>query len=413
MTTDRLTALPVELLEHICALVHAADPHLYLGRISSAFVPLARQLVFRKVRTSGSRQLARLCDLVEGADGVGAAVKELVIYCGAEYWPDREVELPATRFTALLTRLSSLVHLSFNGAARLIEIFLQPETAKHCKKLEHLHVFDCFKYWSHPFEAARWTALRHCPQLYTLEITAHRSDTGDVRSPSQLSVPERIKSRFLWDVSLKGRLTGNPGVSDLLSMLPPCHSLTLTDRYILTWEGKPQLADILRAVPSPKRLEALDVSGSDKTGRASDDILLRFSNLADLALDDLAYDPASFSRLALPPALKSLTLYGHTTDLAARDIKPLLADPKRVPALESLTLDTIRVRDGDEFVAEEPVTGVPVVDWTDDFSFKDMQELVKIARERGVQFDGDAVWIVQDDNEWTQYESESDRDDGW
>ncbi|GAA6019844.1 hypothetical protein JCM10207_003719 [Rhodosporidiobolus poonsookiae] len=410
MTTDRLTALPVELLEHICHLVHDLDPTLYLGRVSSAFVPLARQLVFRKVRTSGSGELSRLCEIVEGADEVGAAVKKLAVWCNDRCWPDDAAELPDARFSDLLARLPGLIVLSIVGTGRLVEVFLQPETAKFCQTLEHLHIVDPLRQWANPFDPAYWSALRHCPQLYTLELDINR-DGRSLALHTQEVVPPRIESPFLWDISLRGSLIGSFYATPLLLMLPPCHSLTLTDTNPHgAWNTILQMPDLLDDLPSPECLETLDVEAradpSVPIRNIWDETLLRFPNLSDLSLGPCTYKPASFSRLAFPPALKALTLYGHTPNLAARDIKPLLSDPTRLPALESFTLDTIRVRDGGEFHAEGPVPGVPVVYWTEDFSHGDMEEIVKIARERGVQLDGDAVWIVQDGEEWLQYDAE-------
>ncbi|CDR49036.1 RHTO0S22e01750g1_1 [Rhodotorula toruloides] len=80
MPKDYLTSLPAELFDYICDLVVIAKPKQYLGGISKAFLPSARERTFWSVHIYKEPAAIRFVEALAASPGAASHVRYLTLH---------------------------------------------------------------------------------------------------------------------------------------------------------------------------------------------------------------------------------------------------------------------------------------------------------------------------------------------
>ncbi|BGP20522.1 hypothetical protein JCM10213_003785 [Rhodosporidiobolus nylandii] len=357
-----LLDLPVKLLEEVVQHLHAEAPRRYFGSVCKALLPLSRRLFFSQVSVVGWRRLGQFCAVVDEGNGVEALVNSLELDMAGEE-DNRE---PKNRAVLdLFCRLRNVSVLSIKGSSRLAKAIIAPSRPPYpFPQLDELTIDDPLAGWSNPFSPHNLRLLDAYPELSHLELICDR--------PSS-------------ELGLKGHLTGNPAVVDLISALENLNNLIFIDL-----EPESNLSALLSAVAHPDEVWGMGICRAE--AQSSEDllpVLSDFPNLTHLDLGTRTYTPSLFPFLHGLSALECLSLGPFNPSLAIEDLKPLVAGPTRVVSLEFLTLYNVFEDDG--------WFGPVLRGFNSKFRRHGLKELVKLAEAAGIKMAGLAVEEVKED----------------
>ncbi|GAA6046837.1 hypothetical protein JCM3770_005668 [Rhodotorula araucariae] len=378
MAVDHLARLPVELFLDICEEVHVCCPRQYLGRVSKAFLPVAREHVFTNLRVVSYKSLARLVQAINASPGAGAYVKTLHI-TDASHRP-RDGPL-ARNFATFLSHLPHLEEVKIDSV-----LFAQRlhRAIRHLPALRQVWV-------DHPFDG---------PDTATLVKLVKMATAGSIDS-----VTVKLKSFgvrvFTWRppfrlyLTLEGDLAGSADLPNLLASTPPLHSLRL-EISVPCPSGS--LSTLLQSVAHPSALSSLTLR---QHGSLSDDLSAVLPRFASLGMLELG---AGISTATLLPALSVLPLlfelsFTHHAPLTDTHLLAL------INAMASAKLHKFRLAlyivlpvklfwcDEDED-ADAEVKG-----WTEEFTLAGMVDVVAAADKAGVNIHGRAVARARQEQE--------------
>jgi hypothetical protein len=387
---DYLTHLPPEILHEICELT-GLDWYTYtLGFVSKAFLPFSRKRRFKSVYIAKPSSLVKFCDIVEASPGVGPYVKDLCLALrGVGYVQGAEKDDGSTStkdFLKLLQRLSALEKLTVRYSTRLIKAFLtDSKTRRLLSSLRDLILEDPFTGWSNPFDPAHWSLLsRRHPELKYFDLDVQRSHESLGRYKRRGKI-EAFPSKWQWNLYLRGPLSQNPAVEDLIASFDQhiCFSLyetstTTADKFPflfipLSWD---LLLDLTIELPTP--LSQLPPPNSS----ALADMLARLE-----VLQVLHFGPNSFD-VSLIPTIQALSTietldFHYDSGAVAEDFAALFADSQHLPRLRLFTpgqLVEADFSDGD--------TLVEIPAWSPEFTRVDGENLLTLCEGREVKLSG-------------------------
>ncbi|BGP15017.1 hypothetical protein JCM10213_002838 [Rhodosporidiobolus nylandii] len=418
---DRLSALPVELLREIWTSAYPPDPsETSLPPLppSRLFLPLWREIRFRRVEITSYGQLDRLCKLVAGKAQIGKRIKQLDVEFerANKDSADPPVEMtdPQTPSKKALIKLfKALKNLRFtylSGSTRLACLAISAEVAANCfPKLERLFLVSTFHSLKDPFHPSHYTNLPFFPKLAGLGIIVERPhQTIKTSAKSFPSSPVAFPPIF--QVHLNGPLGGSESAKCLLSSFSFVGNLSLVDL-----NSPFPLAPLLGAIEAPEAVGSLGLESINSPYDASiEQALLRFTELDQLTVGGTV--PSSSSSFydtlrKLPP---SHLEFGEEASAATEQLKTLVAGPQKHPSLHHLILNNVAAERGSRIIEDKDGTAfldaaqdrlVPwpdwqLADWTSDFSRSGLEDLLRTAKDSGVLVTGEALTAPEIEDEF-------------
>ncbi|BGP20441.1 hypothetical protein JCM10213_001551 [Rhodosporidiobolus nylandii] len=353
-----LLDLPAELLDLIIELVHATRPKQYLGAIHRAFLPRARQLVFREVEVKTYERLGAFHKLAN-TSVISRTVQRLVL---AMWLPHGATHLPPDALDAiasLLSRLTSLVHLVAAGSKEVLKLLWSGSVSM--QRLETLVVKHRFSQEGlNSIDAA--VALEHSERFPNLATVRINCILRIVSLPAACLAPEWWSR--LDALTFGVRRGETQRADDVLALLSS--SVALSSLNIDNYEAsRPSLETLFRALPSPTLLRKLSVL-QEMFDLLPPACLSRFTGLTSLEIHLYRDTPSLLPSLSSLPSLQQLRFWGTPASYA--EFQPLLTQPGLLPNLKRLVLPAMH-RDWDLTPEER----------------REAQELYDAGRRRGVE----------------------------
>ncbi|BGP43781.1 Mitochondrial translocator assembly and maintenance protein 41 [Rhodotorula kratochvilovae] len=332
--TDYLTQLPAEFFLTICELAHKPRGP-YLGLVSKAFVPFARQRAFGgSVKVSTTARLTKLVDVLASSPGAASTVTNL--YIGVPSTSD--TDQPGTK--TFLEALSSL------------------------------------EGWSNPFSPALYRNVDRYTNLgeFLLHVE-RRSDTlGRYTAPNPpVRLPFHLKR-----LHLMGCFFDNPAARDLIDSLS-CSAAVLLSEQTHSQTGG--MATFLGSLSSPLNISKLYLEQRSALDEDISAVLGRFSDVHTLEFSHgIAVTPL-LPVLAGMPELATLW-FCSDANVTSTDLLALVEGPHKLMQLRRLVIDV-----------------EPWLRWDDERSARfenDMVKLVEVCEATPVILDGDAIEEARD-----------------
>ncbi|GAA5894712.1 hypothetical protein JCM8208_006050 [Rhodotorula glutinis] len=321
--TDYLTQLPAELFITICELVRDSRKGPYLGRISKAFLPVARRFVFRQVTVRSYGRLAKLCDILIASPGAALYMIELEVLLY-----DTTVdsgELKTATFNAAMRQLKRVSSFTMHYSSRLVKSIFSP-TSSMLPLLQTLKIVDRFDGWSNPFDPINFRHLERYPHLSQVDLEVSRSVESLGRYRPTKHLP---KLNFGWSLWLAGPLSGNNAVADLLSCVNTIRNLGLYDK---TPSSTATLPVLLGAVRYPIFIQYLSL---EQVADEPEPLVEAISGCPRLRILELRAGAWSSAMLPILHNLEHLEeLYFQSSGLATDDLRSILEGPLKVIKLK-------------------------------------------------------------------------------
>ncbi|BGP15552.1 hypothetical protein JCM10213v2_003531 [Rhodosporidiobolus nylandii] len=325
---DRLSSLPVELLERIFELAYEGEDTT-TGAISRALLPFDRKERFKRVEVTSTDDFRRLVAMVKANASLGKAIRTLEC-CDVEDSLAAPSEVDVKVFFHSLSRLSGLfLHSACPPIQRLA--FSSFYARVRPPSLASLAIVAPPS-WTRPWEPSLFRHL--ASSLTSLALTVH---VDNLASPDTTS--PTVTLPFLTSLVLAGAHLDCPAVRRLLEAGPNLSSVTLR-----TSNEEHSFLPLLALLPDALRALRLETPGtfdSDPPVHACDTFLRRFQHLEHLYLGQSTFDPVSLpSSLAELPHLSTLG-FGRAADLVPEELHEMLAGPGRLVPLRTLVLDLL------------------------------------------------------------------------
>lgn len=183
MPRDYLTSLPVELFDYICQLVYVSDRtgpwgdgRQFLGAISKAFLPFARQRLFPTVKAYDEKKALRLLNLLATSPGAAAYVTSLTIVLDEYALSARKIK--TSLLSAALANLVCVQTLTVDGAGRFAKMVLSPRKAGLLPSLAVLRVAGEFVGWTDPLAPPFYRHLSRYRHLRDLILDIRSQPRG-------------------------------------------------------------------------------------------------------------------------------------------------------------------------------------------------------------------------------------------
>ncbi|BGP74053.1 hypothetical protein NBRC10513v2_007475 [Rhodotorula toruloides] len=398
--TDYLTKLPTELFLDICQRVQDAKQGPYLGAISKAFLPFAREATFGKTTITTYERLQELCSLALDSSGIVDHVR----YLDLTYKDVKDVGLPTKKdLGKLFGRVPRTTTLSIVGSTRIAKMVLSPPAlGAFFPSLNSLAIEDPFDEWSNPFAPTHFAALRNYPLLHYLglDVSRRRESLGRHRGGD---LPPWRPCR--WWLCLRGPLLDNPAAHDLIRWMDRLEGLSLFD---VSWTRPIEsLKDLLDSVSQPIGVQQLSLArigavvANGRLQYLEDDVSSVLPSFTGLTAR-LEFFTGAFHRDCLPVIcgmqhLQKLIFHPSTCD-STHDLKGLVSGLAKSSNLRKIVLNQV-----------VDASLLPLWDvwrekgisryhgWTDDFTLEGLADLLEIADEKGVKFEGLAVDLVREE----------------
>ncbi|GAA5905765.1 hypothetical protein JCM6882_000452 [Rhodosporidiobolus microsporus] len=369
--TDRLSTLPVELLEWIFELAYEDGEHTTTGAISRALLPFDRKERFKRIQRPSPPFLRRLFSSLPNLRILNAG------------WHSD---------TILDFVFSPLVHGT----------------------LSSIHLLGVAPYASGDWDFQHLDRMPNVRSLYV--------DLTVCYDPSNFPGLEYADARFpsITSLTLKGSKGYNEmfsfntrSVAAFLGAFPDARTVVLEDTT-----RAPAFDQLLPSLPREiTSLSLLTARCSDHYSAPCDDLLPRFSHLTSLTLGmDIFNRYAAVENLRALPSLTSLT-FALGADISASYLLSFVSGSTRHPSLTRLTLDVItlgkrgwriqqdgggklhpRHDEGEQHTSPDWV--IPEYAPYGRFYTADVEDLVKAGEKSGVEVVGSAVEGIEVYRDW-------------
>ncbi|BGO95879.1 hypothetical protein NBRC10512_001467 [Rhodotorula toruloides] len=396
--TDYLTKLPAELFLDICQRVQDAKEGPYLGAVSKAFLPFAREATFGDTIVKTYDRLQKLCDLALQSASAIASVGSL--YLELKNKPDdgtpRAVDL-----TGLFAGLTNLDVLGIERAPRIAKMVLAPTGARRLlPRLTTLRIHDPLEGWANPFAISHYANLNRYPSLckLTLHVERELDSLGRYRVTR-----EPDWAPFCWSVTLRGPVLNNPAARDFVHWLRASDALYLHDYS--TARTDDSFASFLDVVRDPQEVNGLSFLRLSQPTEDLHVALRRFTNLYGI---EFRTGTSLHSCLETVRGLKHIErLYFFTgAEVSTTDLKSLVSGPDKLPVLSLVGINLVFDHceylaidlggEPDDWEDEFEYSDVPQYDgWTDVFTLAGLADLLKLADKEGIEFEGLAVKLAR------------------
>ncbi|BGP20552.1 hypothetical protein JCM10213v2_008713 [Rhodosporidiobolus nylandii] len=384
-----LLDLPAELFLLICQDVKSSRKGPYLGAVSKAFLPFAREQAFSRVFVYRPALLERFCDVVHLSPGVAPYVKELTIFLYLAGEPDVKTKT----VLALFRQLIAVTSFTLSGSTNLAKAVLSPAVnARLLPALKKLKVTDSLDGWSQPFDPAHYAGLASYKNLNSLELTVNRTYESLGRykpSSARLKTQSKWWSPSWW-IDLSGPLALNPALPDFLAFFPSIDGLCLAEAA--GGSESRSFAPALAALHSPRTLTVLSLG---QTAERSQELSLsRFSSLKVFELRNKVLSPVVLSSLSTPSSRLEHLILGPSTGVSDEQLKSLVSGPSAISSLKRVSLNELR-DDGWEYRG-----------WSSAFTRKGVEELLELSEKAEVVLDGVAVELAREAREMRRKQEE-------
>ncbi|BGP43794.1 hypothetical protein JCM10449v2_007851 [Rhodotorula kratochvilovae] len=370
--TDYLTQLPAELLFEITRIVYASPWHTYLGSVSKAFLPIARDLAFSNIRIRSRRRFDQLCEAIRLCPGARPYVRALSVYLEPPMLTLETADLLAEesqRFDDLIERTPNLRQVTVDEQEEFPCVLLCPRGTPAAPRLERITLHDIDAEWS---EVLSVRALRSYSKLEELRLDISDKDNW-TRRLSRRRIRHDLPS--ITSLHLTGPVGDNAVVLALLGATSEVTSLWLHDRRDASVPVA-HLGPLLSSLSSPASVNLLSIA--DLRPSLTPSIETRISALINLEKLEFRRGTWSSSLLADLHSLEHLTeLYFHTDlGVSTVDLLALVEGPQRIKNLELLVVTRLET--------------APRA-WSPTFTLDGMVQLVEAADRRGMRVSGTTV----------------------
>ncbi|GAA5909793.1 hypothetical protein JCM6882_002675 [Rhodosporidiobolus microsporus] len=407
--TDRLSTLPVELLEWIFELAYEDGENTMTGAISRALLVFDRKERFKRIEVKGVEQLLRFRELVEGSAHLHALLGLLVFdECDTarQGQPPHPTSEQMQRLFTLLTRIrridlrhncNNLHNFLLSPASAgafptfLSEISLRPSDCS-LSRLSNLNAFP----------SVTQLSLRMDECYRSTELVASAAESTYHTLP------------HITRLVLREEYLDLDSTTSIVESCTNLEALTLNDP-----QNEPDFEPFLPRLPiTLNSLSLLTITCFDDWSNPCDHHLLRLSQLTSLTLGEGTFDHSTlFNNLRALPTLTRLT-FNRGAIVSASDLLSLVSGPLRHPSLTGLTLDMLTIgergwriqEDGEGQLHPEHAKGKKhaapdwvVPEFTDPderFSTSGVEGLVSAGERNGVKVVGSAVEGVEVYRDW-------------
>uniref|UniRef100_A0A0K3CQ09 BY PROTMAP: gi/342318918/gb/EGU10874.1/ Cell wall surface anchored protein [Rhodotorula glutinis ATCC 204091] n=1 Tax=Rhodotorula toruloides TaxID=5286 RepID=A0A0K3CQ09_RHOTO len=394
--TDYLTKLPTELFLDICQRVQDAKQGPYLGAISKAFLPFAREATFGETTVRTYARLQKLCDMVGTGRETLASIGDLrLALLQAE-----DHNLPnAKDLTNLFRALVNTIELEVEGSNRIAKMVLAPVKSRRSwptlPRLESLTIEDPLEGWANPFAPAHYVDLVYYPEMHSLDLLIERSRASLGRyQPCDLpAFPP-----FGWFLAFRGPILDNPAMPDLLDWFESPRGLYLHDTPVEEAATSGSLASLLSKVPDPDSVTCLSLcrmEGAENLNTA----LQALPNVSTaLEFGAGTWHPDCLAAVRGMKHLEELC-FDRWTTVTVCDLASLIVGPDKHPSLKVVSLHNIwdNEMESDWVDDESDDQSDRYEGWTDDFTLEGLADLLEIADKEGVQLEGLAVDLAREE----------------
>ncbi|BGO95947.1 hypothetical protein NBRC10512_005469 [Rhodotorula toruloides] len=276
MPKDYLTSLPPKLFDYICQLVIDDRPQQYLGGISKAFLPSARERTFRSVSAETEPAATKLFEALAASPGAASHVNYLTL------------RLPETAFSskafaptvrAAIRHLRKLGILEVSGAYELSKRLLSPTSPSTLPELFWLKICSTLKGWRSPFSPEHYRTLKHYGRLYRLDLSIQRSKIWRIgwspRGAEPISMPSTFRQLKLGGGAVetsKADVLANAFTPSVLQLeggrgsdapiSPRLHRLPCSVAELSLQRYSPLLEDLSAVLPNLRQVKELSLYGS-------------------------------------------------------------------------------------------------------------------------------------------------------
>ncbi|GAA5902461.1 hypothetical protein JCM6882_002759 [Rhodosporidiobolus microsporus] len=396
---DRLTSLPVELLEMILKLAYKpGDP--YLGTVCRAFLPVVRAIAFRTVTVHGCPAFTRYWAAICRDPVFAAATRSFVLR--TDLIADTQDVPPSPNILRRLSRaLKNVEDFVFSSYVCLGHIILAPTLqGPPLPALRHLHLALRDDGRFPVYDPRRCCTLHRYPQLDALRVDVTRGENLRWHPEKYRRYEGQLPADRSWWLSFEGFILDDPSFRNLLELFPLIDTLHLYDTtfsYLPHGASNSSFSTLLRSLTRPSALTGLSLS---KIQGPVDDVLpflSHFPNLSSLELGAMTFLPSSFPRLSSLSHLYRLAFL-RGTSLSTKDAKPLLT----LPSLRTLRLDLVYMPDPDPSSSFSPDSILSYPGWDDSFTPEAVGELLDLADGKGVKVVGLAAGLVRRERDYEE-----------
>ncbi|GAA5902448.1 hypothetical protein JCM6882_002756 [Rhodosporidiobolus microsporus] len=387
---DYLTTLPPELLRYISSLVHAVSPKQYLGGVARVFLPIARELFFRRVEVRSFSRLALLCGIMRKDEVVGEFVESMAIDL------DEETADPGfpknKKVHGLFRRLFALTYLSVTNAPRLALAVLSPPYHGEClSALETLSLEDKFSSLDNPFDPRHYEYLDMYPSLEQFDLEVTRSLSSIRKARAKVSACELYASPAC--LQLSGFLRNNRAVPALLESFLGVCALYLWDKTVARTDN---LSPLLRSVPDPEQLTFLSLGSACDDDEDISDALSTFTNLYHIEFQAGSWTSAVLEVLPLLEHLRRICFY-RWADVSCSDLAAILSGDVHIKELKKIILQkVVFAGSGDVVCGGLQEKKRLSIGWTDKFTLDGLVPLLDLAETRRIELTGLAVEVAKE-----------------
>ncbi|GAA5909798.1 hypothetical protein JCM6882_002677 [Rhodosporidiobolus microsporus] len=331
--TDRLSTLPVELVERIFELAYEDKKHTATGPISRALLPFDRKERFKHVEVKSTEQFVRLVSTVREIS-VHKFIRTLAC-TGVE---DTLAAPSEQEIKFFLGRLSRLSHLALKSAcAPILRVVLSAFYARvHPPSLTSV-TFCPSAHWDNPVDPSNFARPATFRTLTCLNLELELDPEHVAQLPYQLSP---VALPFVEHLTLHRSVVDLSAVATLANSCPSLQSLELDSTVLVTHFHSliplllPQLRS-LRLKLSPCPTWPLPAQ------HPCDHLLHQFSQLTELHLGNGHFSHHTLlASLSALPSLSRLT-FGRGACVFMHVLLAFVDGSTRLPSLSTLTLDIV------------------------------------------------------------------------
>ncbi|GAA5954992.1 hypothetical protein JCM3765_003155 [Sporobolomyces pararoseus] len=391
-------SLPDELIQA----VFDAAPKCKVPLLSKRLLPFYRSQIdynsiYSSIKINSLKQFGKLARTISWNSSLGALVRTLEIdgvKKGRQTDSDGPTPQQLSHFFDSLPNLTVLVIVNHGEGC---QAFLKSNSANCAPNLEALHLQGALKGQVDPFSTPHLIGIANRMKIKKLELLLETETRSCASSPPSFL---RLAYPSLESIALSGPLSASDSAKTLFDRSKPS-VVVLFDR------SKPSVVVLSDSSPHPSLWKLLSgfsfaesvnnlslscrVHTSDPQEYRKE--LIRFTNLTSLELSHGAMSGAGtpfYNSLRQLTQLETLT-FGRGCDVSVTELRHLVTPGKKKhSSLKSIVLNNVFAKRG-SYVESKSQHDWTFPQWTKKFTEKGLGELMKAAREGGVELDGSSL----------------------
>ncbi|GAA5949688.1 hypothetical protein JCM10213_001356 [Rhodosporidiobolus nylandii] len=345
LPVDRLSLLPVEVLDDIYALAYDWPYYRPKGPPSRLFLPLHLKHVYRDVQVQSGRAFVKLVKALKVHTERGRMIRRL--WLNIEYFGKGEAMPSKSKLLSFFARLPNLLDLSVlerHESAPLTLLLLSATFPHHflpnLARLMLANAEDLVP--SRPFDPHLFRHLASFPSLTSLAIRLEYNlrEVQRLRTPSAVQLPS-IPNITRFD--LLAYVPQMPLVVPLINSFTALRAVSLRSIF-----EEASVSQALAGLPS--HLKSISVSLWGRCEDPCDHVLSRFSSLEHLSLGRGTFTPDILTTLRTLPSLTSVR-FDEDAFLDTAKLLSFVQGPQRFEQLNTLALDIVHGRRGPRIAA--------------------------------------------------------------